>query len=78
MIPFDVPLHVYGTGWLALASRRKESIATNEVNGSGIAFADSHRGAKDDNPLIPKDFDCSSIPRLGIDKQENLRAGGRS
>src|SRR5438094_1312452 len=27
------------------------------------------------SPLIPPGFDCSKIHRLGIDKQENLRAG---
>src|SRR5713101_6213961 len=27
------------------------------------------------NPLVPKGFDCSKIEELGIDKQENMRAG---
>jgi len=27
------------------------------------------------NPLVPPGFDCSKIRRLGIDKQENMRAG---
>src|SRR5690348_7063100 len=27
------------------------------------------------NPLIPAAFDCSRIRQLGIDRQENLRAG---
>jgi len=27
------------------------------------------------NPLVPAGFDCSKIHELGIDKQENLRAG---
>src|SRR3954468_12542097 len=62
-IPLDVPLHVYGTGWLRVDP-------ANAVN-----LADSTRGSKDDEPLVPRDFDCSTIPSKGIDKQENLRAG---
>src|SRR5256886_14951564 len=27
------------------------------------------------DPLVPAGFDCSKIHRLGIDRQENLRAG---
>src|SRR5450759_3552163 len=27
------------------------------------------------DPLVPAGFDCSKIHELGIDKQENLRAG---
>src|SRR5947199_7379146 len=27
------------------------------------------------NPLVPAGFDCSKIRELGIDRQENLRAG---
>src|SRR5437899_9768916 len=27
------------------------------------------------SPLVPPGFDCSKIRRLGIDKQENMRAG---
>ena len=27
------------------------------------------------DPLLPPGFDCSKIHELGIDKQENLRAG---
>src|SRR5438876_12334113 len=27
------------------------------------------------NPLVPNGFDCSKIHELGIDKQENFRAG---
>src|SRR5438093_2112795 len=27
------------------------------------------------DPLVPPGFDCSKIPELGIDKQENMRAG---
>src|SRR5438094_8348580 len=27
------------------------------------------------DPLVPVAFDCSKVKRLGIDKQENLRAG---
>src|SRR5229473_7868993 len=27
------------------------------------------------NPLVPNGFDCSKIEELGIDKQENMRAG---
>src|ERR1051326_4113612 len=27
------------------------------------------------DPLVPDGFDCSSISELGIDKQENFRAG---
>src|SRR5438874_6011637 len=27
------------------------------------------------NPLVPNGFDCSKIHELGIDKQENMRAG---
>src|SRR5437667_10369864 len=32
-------------------------------------------GTKSINPLIPPGFDCSKIHELGIDKQENFRAG---
>src|SRR3977135_3442930 len=27
------------------------------------------------DPLVPAAFDCSKVKRLGIDRQENLRAG---
>src|SRR4029077_20089045 len=27
------------------------------------------------DPLVPNGFDCSTIRQLGIDKQENMRAG---
>src|SRR4029453_1678832 len=27
------------------------------------------------NPLVPNGFDCSTIHQLGIDKQDNMRAG---
>src|SRR5204863_4317603 len=27
------------------------------------------------NPLVPNGFDCSKIHELGIDKQDNMRAG---
>src|ERR1051325_4906473 len=27
------------------------------------------------DPLVPALFDCSNIPNMGIDRQENLRAG---
>jgi hypothetical protein len=30
---------------------------------------------RSDDPLVPVGFDCSRIHDLGIDKQENLRAG---
>ena len=74
-IPLDVPLHVYGTGWLRAAELTQESVEANEVNGPGFGvMADSRKVAKD-SPLVPKEFDCTSIPRLGIDKQENFRAG---
>src|SRR4051794_34337440 len=54
LIPADVALHVYGTGWLRLAGPDK---------------------GKADSPLVPKDFDCTSIPQKGIDRMENFRAG---
>src|SRR5438876_10773610 len=47
------------------------------VLGCGVAQAQqkyyTHTPSAD--PLVPADFDCSSISELGIDKQENLRAG---
>ena len=32
-------------------------------------------GAEHINPLVPPGFDCANIRKLGIDKQENFRAG---
>ena len=49
-----------------------ESAAANEVNGPDKG--DSRQASKD-NPLVPDDFDCSTITEKGIDRQENLRAG---
>jgi len=70
-IPMDTPLHVYGTGWLRLADPTERSAEVNGVYGP-----DRFVGVKKtDDPLVPRDFDCSSIQRLGIDRQENLRAG---
>src|ERR1700682_846565 len=43
--------------------------------GFGVAQAQQKIYAKSPDPLVPADFDCSRIDELGIDKQENLRAG---
>ena len=37
--------------------------------------AEKLAAAKSINPLVPALFDCSKIRQLGIDKQENFRAG---
>jgi hypothetical protein len=62
-IPLDVPLHVYGTGWLRVAEQ------SLETNGPGLGTTESV--GKDDLD----GFDCTSIPAKGIDRQENMRAG---
>src|SRR6266850_4529033 len=44
--------------------------------GFGVAQAQQQEYyAPATDPLVPAYFDCSRIPELGIDKQENLRAG---
>src|SRR6266571_6896623 len=45
--------------------------------GFGIAQAQqkSHIITNSKDPLVPNGFDCSKIHELGIDKQENFRAG---
>src|SRR5947207_14499841 len=47
------------------------------VLGCGVAQAQqkyyTHTPSTD--PLVPDGFDCSSIDELGLDKQENFRAG---
>ena len=43
--------------------------------GFGVAQAQQKIYTKSTDPLVPVDFDCSRIEELGIDKQENLRAG---
>src|SRR6266446_6764406 len=56
------------------------------ANPSGLGFGASTHARTDHaqqkyaagnyiNPLVPPGFDCSKIRQLGIDKQENLRAG---
>ena len=67
-IPLDSPLNVYGTGWLRLGALTGESAEANEVDKKG-------GGSAEDNPLVPKNFDCTTIPSKGIDKMENFRAG---
>jgi hypothetical protein len=43
---------------------------------SALAQAQKHKIITNSrDPLVPKGFDCSKIHELGIDKQENLRAG---
>src|SRR5205807_10224878 len=39
------------------------------------ALQKSHIITDSKNPLVPNGFDCSKIHELGIDKQENFRAG---
>jgi hypothetical protein len=70
--PLDSPLHVYGTGWLRPSELIGQAPETNEIGGP-----DKFVGVKinKDDPLVPRNFDCTSIHRLGIDRQENLRAG---
>src|SRR6266404_8511861 len=49
--------------------------------GSGVfsALAQGRQGQKiitdSKDPLVPNGFDCSKIHELGIDRQENFRAG---
>src|SRR3984893_17767209 len=45
--------------------------------GFGVAQAQqkNHIITNSTDPLVPNGFDCSRIPELGIDKQENFRAG---
>src|SRR5436190_19643485 len=45
--------------------------------GFGVAQAQQkiYTRSPSTDPLVPADFDCSRISELGIDKQENLRAG---
>ena len=47
------------------------------VLGFGVAQAQQKYNitTKSANPLVPALFDCSKIRELGVDKQENLRAG---
>ena len=46
------------------------------VLGLGVAQAQQkYYTHQSTDPLVPADFDCSRIDELGIDKQENLRAG---
>src|SRR5436190_12384939 len=45
------------------------------VEGFGVAQAQQENDAPATEPLVPRYFDCSRIPELGIDKQENFRAG---
>src|ERR1051325_622481 len=45
------------------------------LQGFGVAQAQVPDYAPTTNPLVPAYFDCATIPELGIDKQENLRAG---
>ncbi len=56
------------------------------ANPSGLGFGASSHARTDQaqqkyatgnyiNPLVPPGFDCSKIHQLGIDKQENMRAG---
>jgi len=68
-IPLDVPLHVYGTGWLRIGETAENTAVEPDRAG------DSVRKRLAEIPALPKDFDCADIPSKGIDKQENLRAG---
>src|SRR2546423_15019363 len=45
--------------------------------GFGVAQAQQKNSiiTNSNDPLVPNGFDCSRIPELGIDKQENFRAG---
>src|SRR5438876_2862432 len=47
--------------------------------GTFSAFAQTQQKHKiiahSTNPLVPNGFDCSKIHELGIDKQDNMRAG---
>src|SRR6266487_2857739 len=45
--------------------------------GFGVAQAQQnyYTAGKSADPLVPAGFDCSRIHELGIDKQENMRAG---
>src|SRR4030095_1115240 len=44
------------------------------VNSAPIKIR-NHIITASDDPLVPVGFDCSKIEQLGIDKQENFRAG---
>src|SRR6266446_4605664 len=70
--------------FVALAGVSLALLAT--ANPSGLGFGASSHARTDQaqqkyatgnyvNPLVPPGFDCSKIRRLGIDKQENMRAG---
>src|SRR5712671_1875297 len=44
--------------------------------GCGVAQAQQkYYTQTTDDPLVPDGFDCSTIDELGLDKQENFRAG---
>src|SRR5215831_2972746 len=45
------------------------------LQGFSIAQAQEENDSPAPEPLVPAFFDCSRIPELGIDLQENLRAG---
>src|SRR5436190_12009290 len=45
------------------------------LQGFAVAQAQENNYPPTIEPLVPAYFDCSRIPELGIDKQENLRAG---
>src|SRR5215472_14146132 len=44
------------------------------VNGAPVKIR-NHIITASNDPLVPVGFDCSKIEELGIDKQENFRAG---
>src|SRR5713101_9657609 len=69
--------------FVALAGVSLALLAT--ANPSGLTFGASSHARTDQarqkyatgnyiNPLVPPGFDCSKIRRLGIDRQENMRA----
>src|SRR5262249_40335155 len=43
--------------------------------GFGVFSAQAQQYNASIDPLVPAGFDCSRIDELGIDKQENIRAG---
>lgn len=45
------------------------------LQGFGVAQAQQENDVPTIEPLVPRYFDCARIPELGIDKQENFRAG---
>ena len=69
-IPTDVPLHVYGTGWLRGFDAGGPSLASAEA-GSQDKFKEELKVRF----RIPNDFDCSTVSRDRINVQENHRAG---